>query len=77
MITKFLYMSGYGLYVWMSFSLVLLACAGLYLRTKKILKKYENEFASELNKLSTEDKKVVLRNSKIANQILVSQDKTI
>ena len=77
MIAEFLHMSGYGLYVWTSFFLVFLACTGLYLRTKKVLKKYENEFAYELNKLSIEEKKLVLRNSKIANQILVSQDKTI
>ena len=77
MITNLLEMNGYGLYVWLSFGITIIACLAVYLKTKKTLKKYEKEFAAELQKLSAEDKKAILQKSKIANQILVSQNKTI
>ena len=38
-------MNGYGLYVWLSFSIVFISCAVVYHKTKKTLKKYEKEFA--------------------------------
>ena len=44
MITDFITMNGYGFYVWSSFSIVFITCAAVYLKTKKTLKKYENEF---------------------------------
>ena len=49
----------------------------LYYKTYKTLKKYEREFAKEINELSTERKKVVIENSKIASQVLSSSSKTI
>ena len=70
-------MNGYGLFVWASFSITFLVCALVYLRTYKTLKKYEREFAKEINKLSFEQKKTVVENSKIASQVLSSYIKTI
>ena len=56
MITDFIAMNGYGLYIWLSFSIVLISCVAVYLKTKKTLKKYENEFLVELQNLSVENK---------------------
>ena len=46
------------------------------LKTKKTLRKYESEFAAELEKLSNEEKQAVIEKSKIATQVLASQNKT-
>ena len=63
--------------MWGSFALTFFACGILYYKTYKTLKKYEREFAKEINELSTERKKVVIENSKIASQVLSSFSKTI
>ena len=70
-------MNGYGLYVWLSFGITFLACALVFYKTKKTLKKYEKEFAEKINELSTEKRKLVIENSKIASQVLSSYSKTI
>ena len=72
MITEFIAMNGYGFYVWLSFSTVLISCALFYLKTKKTLKKYEQEFLAELQALALEEKNKVLKNSKVAQQILAT-----
>jgi heme exporter protein CcmD len=77
MIQNLISMNGYGLFVWASFSITFLVCALVYLRTYKTLKKYEREFAKEINQLSFEQKKIVVENSKIASQVLSSYSKTI
>ena len=77
MIQNLISMNGYGLFVWASFSITFLVCALVYLRTYKTLKKYEREFAKEINQLSFEQKKTVVDNSKIASQVLSSYSKTI
>ena len=77
MIQNFLNMSGYGLFVWGSFAITFIACGLLYYKTFKTLKKYEREFAKEIKDLSSERKKIVIENSKIASQILSSSGKTI
>ena len=77
MIQNFLSMNGYGLFVWGSFAITIIACGSLYYKTLKTLKKYEREFAREINELSSEQKKVVIENSKIASQVLSSFSKTI
>ena len=77
MIQNLISMNGYGLFVWASFSITFLMCALVYLRTYKTLKKYEREFAKEINELSSERKKLVLDNSKIASQVSSSFSKTI
>ena len=77
MIQNFLYMNGYGLFVWAAFSITFISCGIVFYKTKKTLKKYEREFAKEINELSTEKKELVLGNSKIASQVLSSYSKTI
>ena len=75
MIIEFIAMNGYGLYVWLSFSVVLVSCAVVYYKTKKTLKKYEKEFLVELEALSIEEKNKVLQNSKVAQQMLAINSK--
>ena len=75
MITKFIAMNGYGLYVWLSFSIVFISCAVVYFKTKKTLRKYEQEFLTELQTLSLEEKNRALESSKVAQQILATSSK--
>ena len=75
MISDFITMKGYGLYVWLSFSIVFISCAVVYIKTKKTLKKYEQEFLIELQTLPQEEKNKALENSKIAQQILATSSK--
>jgi len=77
MIQNLLYMNGYGLFVWASFSITFIACAFVFYKTQKTLKKYERDFAKEINDLSAEKRKLVVENSKIASQVLSSFSKTI
>ena len=70
-------MSGYGLFVWGSFTITFIACGLLYYKTLKTLKKYEREFAKEINELSAEKRKSVVESSKIASQVISSYSKTI
>ena len=77
MIQNFLSMNGYGLFVWASFSITFISCAIVFYKTQKTLKKYEREFAKEINELSAEKRKSVVENSKIASQVLSSHSKTI
>jgi|TARA_B110000495_G_C22663549_1_gene392626 heme exporter protein D len=75
MIIEFISMNGYGLYVWLSFSTVIISCAIVYYKTKKTLKKYEKEFLVELEALSIEEKNKALKTSKVAQQILATNSK--
>ena len=77
MIQSFILMNGYGLFVWLSFAVTFLACAMIYYKTYKTLKKYEKDFAKELNELSESERKLVLEKSKIASQVLASYNKSI
>ena len=70
-------MGGYGFFVWSSFVITFLVCGIFYYKTRKTLKKYEKEFAKEIENLSAEQKKIVLENSKIASKILSAYNKTI
>ena len=67
-------MNGYGIYVWLSFSLTFLVCLFLFLKTRKTLKKLETEFKDEANKLSEEQLKI-LKEKKVAQEILATQHK--
>tara|TARA_B100001778_G_C18192519_1_gene451877 strand:+ start:55 stop:267 length:213 start_codon:yes stop_codon:yes gene_type:complete len=69
-------MNGYGIFVWSSFGVTFFACLLFFFKTRKTLKKYEKEFAKEINDLSAEKRKLVLENSKIASQVLSSYSKT-
>ena len=77
MIQNFLSMNGYGLFVWSSFLITFLAGALVYYKAHKTLKKYEREFAKEINKLPVEQKKIAIENSKVASQVLSSYSKTV
>ena len=75
MISNLITMNGYGLYVWLSFSIVFISCAFVYFKTKKTLKKYEQEFLAELQALTLEEKTKTLETSKVAQQILATSSK--
>ena len=77
MIQNFISMNGYGLFVWLSFGITFLACAIIYYKTYKTLKKYEKDFAKELDQLSEKERKLVLEKSKVASQFLASYNKSI
>ena len=75
MISNFITMNGYGLYVWLSFSVVFISCTIVYFKTKKTLKKYEQEFLTELQTLTLKEKNKALENSKVMQQILATSSK--
>ena len=75
MISNFITMNGYGLYVWLSFSVVFISCAVVYFRTKRTLEKYEQEFLTELQALTIEEKNKALEASKVVQQILTTSSK--
>jgi len=75
MITNFILMGGYGLFVWLAFGIALISCIVLYVRTKKTLKKYEKKFLIHLNSLPEEEKQRVIESSKFAKQILAASSK--
>ncbi len=75
MIIEFLKMGGYGFFVWTSFFVVFVFCSLLFYRTRKTLKKYEKEFAEELERLPVAHKKRITKSSKAINSILASQNK--
>ena len=77
MIQNFISMNGYGLFVWLSFAITFLVCAIVYYKTYRTLKKYEKDFAKELDQLSESERKLVLEKSKIASQVLASYSKSI
>ena len=77
MINNLINMNGYGIFVWSSFIITFLVCGLVYYKTRKTLKKYEKEFAKEIEELSVEKKKVVLENSTIASKVLSAYNKTI
>ena len=77
MILNFISMNGYGFFVWPSFAITILICTLFYYRTYKTLKKHEKAFAEEVYKLSTPQRKLVLKKSKVATQVLASYNKSI
>ena len=77
MISNLITMNGYGIFVWSSFVITFLVCGVVYYKTRKTLKKYEKEFAKEIEELSIQQKKTVVKNSKIASKILSAYNKTI
>ena len=77
MIQNFISMNGYGFFVLLSFAITFLACGMLYYKTYKTLKKYEKDFAKELDQLSEAERKLVLEKSKVASQFLASYNKSI
>ena len=58
-------MNGYGIFVWSSFLITFLVCGLVYYKSRKTLKKYEKEFANEIEELSVQQKKTVLNAEKL------------
>ena len=77
MIQNLLAMNGYGIFVWLSFGITIFSCAFIYYKTYKTLKKYEKNFAKELDQLSESDRKMALKRSKVASQVFTSYKKSI
>ena len=77
MINNLINMNGYGIFVWSSFIVTFLVCGIVYYKTRRTLKKYEKEFAKEIEELTVKQQKAVLKNSKVASRILSSYNKTI
>ena len=77
MISNLISMNGYGIFVWSSFAITFIVCAAFYFKTRKTLKKYEKEFAKEIEKLSIKQKKIVLEKSKVASKVFSSYNKTL
>ena len=77
MMENFILMNGYGIFVWLSFFITFLVCGILYYKTYKTLKKYEKDFAKELDQLSEAERKLVLEKSKVASQFLASYNRSI
>ncbi len=77
MINNLIFMNGYGVFVWTSFIVTFLICGIVYYKTRKTLKKYEKEFAKEIEHLSDEKRKELVENSKVASQVLSSYNKSI
>ena len=75
MISNLVYMEGYGLFVWLSFGIVIISCFLVYIKTKKTLRKYEKEFLAELQTLPEDKKNKVLATSKVAQQVLATSSK--
>ena len=77
MIQNLISMNGYGIFVWSSFTITFLVCGVVYYKTYKTLKKYEKAFAKEIYKLSAPKRKLVLKKSNIATQVLASYKRSI
>ena len=77
MIQNLISMNGYGLFVWLSFAITIVACGVIYYKTYKTLKKYEKAFAKDLKKLSELERKKVLGKSKVASRVFASYNKSI
>ena len=77
MIRDLFLMNGYGIFVWSSFFITFLICGVVYFKTHRTLKKYEREFASEIEKLSAKERKIVLEKSKVASRVLSSYKETV
>ena len=77
MIQNLISMNGYGIFVWLSFSITIIFCTLFYYKTYKTLKKYEKNFVTEINRFSASEKKLILKKSKIATQVLASYNKSI
>ena len=69
MINEFLYMNGYGVYVFSAFVFTMVNFLGLYLIVRYQLKKEQQKFAEKFGKLNL-DKVSVANKQKINKEIL-------
>ena len=72
MITEFLNMNGYGLYVWSAFSFTLSSFTILYFIVKAQYTREKNKFLSKYGTLSNEKAKIA-RSQSINQEILSSK----
>ena len=75
MISEFLYMDGYGLYVWSAFSFTLLSFTSLYAITKIQYIKEKNKFVSKFGALDS--KKAEVARSQTTNKEILSSSQSI
>ena len=68
-------MDGYGIYVWSAFLFTFIFCLGLYIKTKKTLKKLEKDFVKEAKNLPEEQFEDI-KKQKIAKEILISHSRS-
>ena len=65
MISKLVYLSGYGQFVWPAFMFTYFSCLILYLKTRNDLKKYEELFFKEFTQTNEIE---TVREEKIAKK---------
>ncbi|MDC3257378.1 heme exporter protein CcmD [Candidatus Pelagibacter sp.] len=75
MITEFLYMNGYGLYVWSAFLFTLLSFTTLYVITKTQYVKERNKFVFKFGALDS--KKAEVARSQTINKEILSSSQSI
>tara|TARA_B110000091_G_scaffold197782_1_gene226290 strand:- start:711 stop:938 length:228 start_codon:yes stop_codon:yes gene_type:complete len=75
MISEFIKMNGYGLYVWSAFSFTLLSFTTLYLITKIQYVRERNKFVSKFGALDS--KKAKVAKSQIINREILSNSQSI
>ena len=71
MMTDFISMGGYGIFVWSAFIFTFTCCLVLFLKTKKELKKQEKMFLDKVKDLPTAKVKIV-KKRKAAKHIIAS-----
>ena len=75
MINEFIYMNGYGLYVWAAFAFTLICFTSLYVVTKIHYIKEKNKFESKFGALDPE--KAEVARSQTINREILSRTKSI
>ncbi len=75
MISEFLYMNGYGLYVWSAFLFTMISFTTLYTITKIQYVREKNKFVSKFGALDS--KKAEIAKSQIINQKILSSSQSI
>ena len=71
MIKEFLFMNGYGLYVWSAFAFTLLSFLSLYVITKIQYNKEKNKFIAKFGALNSH-KAVIAKSQSVNKEILSS-----
>ncbi len=75
MISEFIYMNGYGLYVWSAFAFTLISFTSLYFVTKIHYVKEKKKFESKFGALDF--KKAEVARSQIINREILSRTNNI
>ena len=75
MINEFLYMSGYGLYVWSAFLFTLVSFASLYFVVKAQFIKERDKFIAKFGTLNSE--RAAFAKSQVINKEILSNTQSI